>query len=396
MSAADSFQDRVIQRQVWLLRYANGLSDRFIAILRKSDSALASEMIRRLEKLEGISPSQFIRRRRQIEQIIGQVLNVRDAAFREAQDELIAELTDLASHEAEWTAKAIRTSIPVDGLSLIEVPLERLKTAALSRPFQGNLMKDWARKLSADDRSRLSATIRQGVIEGRTIPELVRSIRGTRANGFTDGILQVTARNANSIARTAVSHVVHSSREEVFKANADIVAGWIWVSTLDGRTTLICMGRDGKVVISPNYTGDIPKGLPLLSPPSAKPPAHWGCRSAMTAMFTFENLKDQSGLRPYVIDTATGKKRQVNFRKEARAAGVPLAEYREKWYAEHVGQVPAGTTYDDWLRKQSAGFQDEVLGPSRARMFRDGTSVDRFTDKSGKTLTLKELQALGL
>jgi hypothetical protein len=37
-----------------------------------------------------------------------------------------------------------------------------------------------------------------------------------------------------------------------------------------------------------------------------------------------------------------------------------------------TGQVPAKLSYDQWLRTQTKEFQDEVLGPRRAQMFRDG------------------------
>jgi hypothetical protein len=62
-------------------------------------------------------------------------------------------------------------------------------------------------------------------------------------------------------------------------------------------------------------------------------------------------------------------------------------------------QVDASETYYNWLKRQSAAFQDETLGPVRGRLFRNGgLSVKRFSelqlDRQFKPLTLDELRAL--
>lgn len=59
-----------------------------------------------------------------------------------------------------------------------------------------------------------------------------------------------------------------------------------------------------------------------------------------------------------------------------------------------VSQISSETTYNSWLKKQSASFQDEVLGEDRAKLFRGGMNVDKFTDDNGRTLTLAELKSL--
>lgn len=58
------------------------------------------------------------------------------------------------------------------------------------------------------------------------------------------------------------------------------------------------------------------------------------------------------------------------------------------------GGVPAKTTYGEWLRKQPVAFQDDVLGTSKGKLFRDGKlPMDRFVDmQSGREFTLDELK----
>jgi hypothetical protein len=49
-------------------------------------------------------------------------------------------------------------------------------------------------------------------------------------------------------------------------------------------------------------------------------------------------------------------------------------------------------TYNDWLKRQRAEIQDQVLGKTRAQLFRDGkVDVEKFTNNRGRLLTLQEL-----
>jgi SPP1 gp7 family putative phage head morphogenesis protein len=54
---------------------------------------------------------------------------------------------------------------------------------------------------------------------------------------------------------------------------------------------------------------------------------------------------------------------------------------------------PPEETYQDWLKRQPAEVQDDVLGPSKAKLFRDGDlELDRFVDASGREYTLQQLR----
>jgi hypothetical protein len=57
------------------------------------------------------------------------------------------------------------------------------------------------------------------------------------------------------------------------------------------------------------------------------------------------------------------------------------------------GQVAADLTYGQWLKQQSRSVQDDVLGPTRAALFRKGgLTMDRFVDPTGRSYTLAELR----
>lgn len=58
------------------------------------------------------------------------------------------------------------------------------------------------------------------------------------------------------------------------------------------------------------------------------------------------------------------------------------------------GQVSEKETYQSWLGKQSAAFQDDVLGPTKGKLFREGgVTLDRFVDRNGASLTIDQLRA---
>lgn len=64
-----------------------------------------------------------------------------------------------------------------------------------------------------------------------------------------------------------------------------------------------------------------------------------------------------------------------------------------------ASQIAASVSYYTWLKRQSAAFQDEVLGPTRGKLFRDGgLSAKRFSelmlDRNFQPLTLEEMKAL--
>ena len=57
------------------------------------------------------------------------------------------------------------------------------------------------------------------------------------------------------------------------------------------------------------------------------------------------------------------------------------------------GQVPASTTFQQWLKGKPAEFQDEVLGSTKGRLFRNGgLTLDRFVDSKGRAYNLDELR----
>lgn len=403
-TANDVYLDAALRHAVNVRRLTASEVKNVLAILEKADQELSVKLRLQLSKLAG-KPIDF--RGQRIKALLTDVRVARTAVMKQIKVMLKETLINVAKEEEEMERRVLAASLPIS-VQLATVDVPTLRALVTSVPFaagagQSRMLSQWFDGLSQADQRRLIGTIQQGLAQGETVGQLMARVAGTRSRGYQDGVLAVSRRNAEAIVRTAVSHVSNAAREAVWQENADIIDALRWVSTLDGRTTAVCRARDGRM--APIGNKPIPKGWKRLDPPGARPPAHVQCRSVMVAVLSIDGAAQIIGTRPYVRDVRTGMTRKKNFyleakeragsrwksmtRKQREAAGRRLAR---EWAAESIGQVPASVTYQEWLKRQPAKFQDEVLGRTRGRLFRrGGLTVDKFVDRNGGELTLEEL-----
>lgn len=106
------------------------------------------------------------------------------------------------------------------------------------------------------------------------------------------------------------------------------------------------------------------------------------------------NLETELGF--YVaggIITHNCRSTTVAVLKSWKEMGISLAEAPEGTRASMDGQVAASTTYDKWLRGRSVEFQEDILGVTKAKLFRQGgLTLDKFVDRNGAEYTLDELR----
>lgn len=338
-SANDRLADAAVSHQIGLQRYSAATVRKALALLARSEARIVERLAR-----GDLTTLSRARQEALLEAIRAMALD----GVAVLTGYLAAEMGELALYERDYQIRTIREALPID-LDTVAPTAAQVKAAVDSRPFQGRLLREWYGNLGDTAAARLRNAIRMGIVEGRTSDQVVREVRGTRALGYRDGILQVNRRAAESVVRTAINHTATAARGAVYEANAGVIKGVQWVATLDARTTLVCAGRDGKV-------------YPVDSGP--RPPAHFGCRSSTAPVL-----------------------------KSWRELGIDLAEAPEGTRASLNGQVPASTTFDGWLRRQPVAMQNDVLGPERAVLFRKGDlPIDRFTDRSGREYTLDELR----
>jgi SPP1 gp7 family putative phage head morphogenesis protein len=345
MSVSVALLEANIRSQVLLERLKSGEVRKFEPFLREIDRMLRDKLA-----LQELSTFQ----RTRLESLLREVDSLLGTIFGRYTQQLQADLLQVADYQSGLEARSIGNAV---ASYVPNIPSDtQIKAAILSQPLSvrgvggGKLLQAFISDWSKSERDTLTGAIRQGYFEGQTNAQIVQRIRGTKALKYADGLLDVTSRHANAIVRTSIQHVAGVARFETWQANTDIVKGYEWVSTLDSRTTVICQSLDGRVF----ELG----GGPV-------PPAHVNCRSTTT---------------PVLDDSFSF------LRKGAERAS-------------QDGPVPASETYYSWLKGQPAAFQNEVLGKSRAQLFRDGgLSAERFAalqlDRNFQPLTLDEMKRL--
>ena len=375
MTANQKLFDLTLQRQIAVRKYSQDVLEDVLEHLSAVDQDLVKKLTADLTNFQ----------RSRLKALLREVKDLRKAVWAELQDETRLNLEQLAAMEADWEQQALKNAIPIE-YTTAAVNIDAVKAAALSKPFQGATMAQWFSDLEAKDIANISRAITMGVTEGQTVDQMIRTLRGTAANNYADGILSTSRRHAETIVRTATNHVSNAARNEVWQANSDIIRGLRWTATLDGRTSLICAGRDGHV--APIGDKPLAPGETKLNPPDARPPAHPNCRSLMVAVLDGIGM---IGDRPTVTDVRTREKREIDFRAIAKAEGKTIQQVRAEWAAKNVGRAPAATDYETWLRGQAPDFQNRVLGKARADLFRSGSKIGDFVTSSGATRRVADI-----
>lgn len=356
--ANDDIRDELLAHQIQLLRFSRGLSSRIRALLNRAEPELRARLKVRLDKIAalGFDPGPATTRR--MIKTSKLIREINRSTFKEINELVRKELVGLAIGETQFIAGLVSGSLPVIFEPALPSP-RTLRGIVFARPFENRILRDWLRTYELGDRRRMMDEIRQGLVFDETPTQIGRRIFGTTALGGVDGTREITRRGAQTLAQTAMSAVSNATRQEMYKRNPAIRQEQ-YVATLDSRTTPICQSLDGDV---------FPKGEGPI------PPLHLNCRSIRVPVIDGRAL----GKRPAVAAT---EKQLAGLRGPARRRAV------EKL----VGRVPAETTYTQFLRGQSASFQNEVLGPTRGRLFRAGEiDLKGFVDNSGKRFTLREL-----
>lgn len=339
----EAIRDLEIRHQVQVQRLSSGVVKKLIPLLDRADAEIVAKLLARGDVLEGSFTSV------RLQKLLDAVRDINHSAHVAAGKALTAELLGIAGYEAGFQQRLIGSALPM-AWDFVSPSAEMLKAAVTARPFQGRLLKEWVSELGDAKARRLRDAVRLGVIQGETISQIVARVRGTKALGYADGIMNIGRRGAEAMVRTAVAHTTTAARDEMYKANADLIASEQWVSTLDTRTCPHCMALDGQKF-------EVGQGT--------RTPAHIGCRCI-----------------------------RVPVTKSWRELGFDIDELPPGTRATMDGQVSATETYDSWLRKQSGEVQDEALGPTRGALFRSGNlPVDRFTNRAGDELTLDQLKA---
>lgn len=215
----------------------------------------------------------------------------------------------------------------------------------------GAVMADWWTAQATATKFKYAAQVRQGLANAETNYKIISRISGGRG---VPGIMEVARRDAATLVQTSVQAVANAARLETFQKNADVILGVRQLSTLDSHTSLVCIAYSN---CEWDLTGKPINGtvLPFLG----GPPRHFNCRSVLVGISKNNLIANRAGTR-----------------------------------ASDEGPIDRKTSFDDFLKRKSKAYVDEMLGVGRADLWRDGKiTLKDLVNGQGRPLSLSELQA---
>lgn len=368
--------DALLRHQIYLLRVAGSVRNTMQDILQKTEAKI------RMLVAGSLTGTKLDVRVRQANAVTKQLRVIRNKAWDEVEEFIVSEMRDLTVTEVKFLREALKFSVPVE-LSPAAPPDAVLRALTNTKPFEGRLLKDWAKRIRQQDIDRIENQIKIGIYQGESSDTIAKRIVGTAALQGRDGVTQITRNNAQAIARTSVIAFSDAARLEFLMLNQDIFTEELFVATLDSRTTIICQSLDGKLFAL---------GI------GPRPPLHWQCRSVRVAMVGAAAI----GSRPAKPTTQKMLLREYaaknNIKTVSSRDALPSGhkgkfdKFARSRIRQMVGRVPAKVTYSDWLKRQSVEFQNDVLGKTRATLFRKGgLKLEKFIDARGKEIPLAQL-----
>jgi len=342
---SDPIEDAV-RNLVTLRRLSNGVAKEMRGRVRGLIDAIVAEIAR--ADPTAVSAARY--RRARTQKLLDEISAVADTQYPELSAALKTSVAQIGAQQATWAASSLQKNIGEVAVSLKRgIGVQYFRTILREDPFHGELFTDWVTRHRTSTINAVRQQIQIGMAQSETLGDIVRRVRGRPIGGgrFVGGVLRVATAQAEGIARTAINHISNVAHEEVYRENADVLEGVQFSATLDSRTTPICARWDGTV-------------WSLDDPGIQRPPLHFNCRSQLIPVVDWKGL----GLEPPPPATRA-------------SAG---------------GPVPASQTYEDWFRKLGPSEQNDIIGATRADLFRRGKIT--FRDMIAKDNSIVRIEDL--
>lgn len=257
MATSSEMIDAVTRHQVLLERLKSGAFAELNAELDK----MGAEMRIAILSLEVATISEL--NKRELKELARALQSLSDKFLGAGAEKLVSTtFPEIAASEAAFEVALLSEYLK----ATIKGPVDKSVAYAYARSLPvsatGNLLEPTVMQWAASERAGLENLVRRGWTNGLTVPDMVKDLIGEKVTNFATGELQTIKRRAEAVVRTSIQHVSAASREYVDLRNPSVVAGYQWVSTLDGRTSQQCRSLDGQVF-------EVGKG--------PRPPIHFQC-----------------------------------------------------------------------------------------------------------------------
>lgn len=350
-SANETLVDLYMERAVDLLRLEAGTRDKVVGLL----DTLEKQITASIATIDPTGPAALSRSR--LVELLSTVDSSIRATYRTSDVLMGNEIRNVADTESTWTGNALNSAMQAD-FATVGLTRGVLETLVSDLMIQGAPSSDWWGRQAQGLSNRFADEMRSGIALGESNGDLISRVAGTTTE---TGLMDVSRSSAERLVRASVQTVANAARNATYADNSDLISALMWHATLDTRTTEMCMARDGEMY-SPTTHDAIDGAPPWLQGPGA---LHWGCRS--TSIPVLKSWQD---------------------------LGVDADDVPHTTRASMDGQVPASTTFESWLKKQTPTRQDTALGVGKAQLFRDGKiTLRNLLNQSGRPLTTEDLKA---
>ncbi|HLP30535.1 MAG TPA: phage minor head protein, partial [Geothrix sp.] len=367
MTIPDRIRSSILAHQVDLLRYEAGLRrdirDMLIELGRDLNRALIGS---------GVDTPRTDWQRARMRSLSKEAEKVIQETFGTISEAHLGEMGGLVRVSSAGVVSAINEAL---GASIMVPPkwtAEQLAAIVGNTMIEGAPSATWWERQAHGLSEKFADTIRQGLLRGENIAQLrdrimPLDIPGVDAVGKVDlrripaqgrGVIWDARRNAEALVRTSVISLAGEAHLSAYEANADIMAGYQWCSTLDSRTTPICRALDG-LRWDMNFD-PIGHGFPYPGPT-----AHWGCRSfTLPVTKTWEELARE----------AHGNSKLAK----------DLDKVEPGQRASMGGPVSGDLTYEGWFDTLKKAQQEDILGPKRYALWKQGKlAFQDMVDQTG-------------
>lgn len=366
---ADKIADSIIKNHIDLDRFAVGILEKVVGILEKAQQ----EIIGKVAEIDPAAPTITKWKQERLEKLNQKISDILDTSYKKIDGTTMSALKDIAGISGDGTAGFLNAAI---GANIFDVTLtpELLNSIATKTLIDGHIIGEWWQKQSADTKQRLIGQMNQamqqiqvGLVEGESIGEMIRRIRGTK---LTPGVMSVSKREAAALVRTSVHQVVQEVRKETYRQNEDVLKGYEVVATLDKRTTPLCRALDRK-----QFDMEFKPIGHLFAYPAGGPPFHWNCRTTLIPI--------TKSYRELMADDSP-----LSAKKKDLLSTTPIGSR-----ASMGGQVQGRIDYNEWLLAQPEDVQLDVLGPTRLQLWKENKlAMQDMVHQDGRALTIQELK----
>ena len=214
---------------------------------------LEADLVAVISVADPSAPALLRARQLILEQLVGdEIRPLVQARYATISETTQTAATRLAVFDAQNTVATInsiaeitvlREAVSSDTLGRL-VRETLVPSVATSQELSATVSTWWTRQ-AANLEQRVYDQLNVGIVQGETLPQLVRRLRGTRANGFTDGVMDISRRDATRLVRTQFNAVANTAQLAVYDANPQSLNAIEHMSTLDSRTSPQCIARDG-------------------------------------------------------------------------------------------------------------------------------------------------------